>query len=72
MIHIILGTRAQLIKMAPILVELQNRKIDYNFIFLAEHKETMNSMLEMFGIKKPDMICGNLDKDINKVSTIMF
>jgi len=72
MIHIILGTRAQLIKMAPILVELQNRKIDYNFIFLAEHKETMNSMLEMFGIKKPDMILGNLNKDINKVSTIIF
>ena len=72
MIHIIIGTRAQLIKMAPIMVELQKRKIDYNFIFLAEHKETINSMIKMFGIKKPDVILGNINKDITNSFTMTF
>ena len=72
MIHIIIGTRAQLIKMAPIMVELQKRKIDYNFIFLAEHKETINSMIRMFGIKKPDVILGNINKDITNSFTMAF
>ncbi|MBS3093534.1 UDP-N-acetylglucosamine 2-epimerase (non-hydrolyzing) [Candidatus Pacearchaeota archaeon] len=70
MIHIILGTRAQLIKMAPIMKEMQNQNIDYNFIFLAQHKETMNSMIEMFGIKKPDVIIGNIDQDITNSRTM--
>ncbi|MGE0793444.1 MAG: non-hydrolyzing UDP-N-acetylglucosamine 2-epimerase [Candidatus Woesearchaeota archaeon] len=56
MIHIILGTKAQLIKMAPIMVELKNQKINYNFIFTGQHKETMNKLLENFNIKKPDYV----------------
>ena len=34
MIHVIVGTRAQIIKMAPVIKELENRGINYNFIFL--------------------------------------
>lgn len=72
MIHIIIGTRAQLIKMAPIMVELQNQKIDYNFIFLAQHKETIDSMIDMFNIKKPDIIIGKLDTDITSSTKMAF
>ncbi len=71
MIHIILGTRAQLIKMAPIMKELQDRGIKYNFIFMAQHKETMYSMLDMFGLKRPDFVIGDLDKDITSVETMI-
>ena len=59
MIHIIVGTRAQIIKMAPVMRELENRGIDYNFIFLAQHKETMYEIMAQFGIKKPDIIIGD-------------
>lgn len=71
MIHIIIGTRAQLIKTAPIFVELQKRKIPYNFIFTAQHKETMFSMMKQFGIKNPGYVLGDIGKDITKVSEII-
>lgn len=68
MIHIILGTRAQLIKMAPVMIELNKRDIDYNFIFLSQHKETVFEMLDEFKLKRPDQILCDNEKDI--VSTI--
>ncbi|MDD5638490.1 MAG: UDP-N-acetylglucosamine 2-epimerase (non-hydrolyzing) [Candidatus Pacebacteria bacterium] len=71
MIHIILGTRAQLIKMMPVMKELQNRKMEYNFIFLAEHKETISSILKEFHIKSPDIIIGDLNKDITNIITMI-
>ena len=52
MLHVIIGTRAQIIKMAPVMKELEKRGIDYNFIFLAQHKETMYEIMAQFGIKK--------------------
>jgi len=58
--------------MAPVMLELQKNNIEYNFIFLAEHKETMASMIKMFGLKKPDIVLGNLDKDITNIVTMGF
>ena len=72
MIHIIVGTRAQIIKMAPVMRELENRSIDYNFIFLAQHKETIHELISQFGIKKPDIVIGDLDKDITNVKDMIF
>ena len=71
MIHIILGTKAQLIKMAPIMVELQKRKIDYNFIFTGQHKETIKELIETFKLKKPDYILYE-GKDITKISQMII
>lgn len=55
MIHIFLGTKAQLIKMAPVMVELQNRNIPYNFIFSGQHQATVANIREEFGLKDPDI-----------------
>lgn len=55
MIHILLGTKAQLIKMAPIMRELQKRKIIYNFIFTGQHQQTITQSLNIFGLKNPDI-----------------
>jgi len=66
MIHIILGTKAQLIKMAPIMVELQNRKIDYNFILTGQHQAVMEELREDFGIKKPNYVMSK-GKDITNI-----
>jgi UDP-N-acetylglucosamine 2-epimerase (non-hydrolysing) len=54
-IHIILGTKAQLIKMAPIMKKLQKKEIPYNFIFTGQHKETIDKLRENFSIKEPDI-----------------
>jgi UDP-N-acetylglucosamine 2-epimerase (non-hydrolysing) len=55
MIHIFIGTKAQLIKMAPVMVELQNRNIPYNFIFSGQHQATVSNIREEFGLKDPDV-----------------
>src|SRR3990170_7628853 len=54
MINIIIGTKAQLVKMAPIMAGLQNKNIEYNFIFTGQHKETINELLNTFKLKMPN------------------
>jgi UDP-N-acetylglucosamine 2-epimerase (non-hydrolysing) len=56
MIHVFIGTKAQLIKMAPIMRALQDSQIEYNFIFSGQHQNTIDSLRENFGIKEPDII----------------
>ncbi len=56
MIHVFIGTKAQLIKMAPVMVGLQDRRIDYNFIFSGQHQETIQNIREEFALKDPDIV----------------
>lgn len=70
-IHIILGTRAQLIKMAPVMRILQDEKINYNFIFTGQHRNTIDQIRQNFGIKKPDIIL-HKGKDITKIHQMFF
>jgi UDP-N-acetylglucosamine 2-epimerase (non-hydrolysing) len=56
MIHIVLGTKAQLVKMAPVMVRLRERGIPYRFIHTGQHQATMSEMLEEFGLKPPDVV----------------
>ena len=55
MIHIVLGTRAQLIKMAPVMRALQREDIPYNFIFTGQHQDTIEELRKSFKIKEPDV-----------------
>lgn len=56
MIHIILGTKAQLIKMAPLMALMQNQGIAYNYIFTGQHKENIDDICQNFRIKNPDHV----------------
>jgi UDP-N-acetylglucosamine 2-epimerase len=62
-IAIILGTRAELIKTFPVMLEFQKRKIPYYFIHTGQHN--LQNLCEMFGVKKPDV---TLTKESNKSS----
>jgi len=64
MIHILIGIRAQLIKMCPIMKELTDRGVPYNFVFLAQHTKTINEIIDQFGIKRPDYIICPRNRDI--------
>lgn len=55
MIHIIIGTKAQLIKMAPIMKILVDRGIPYRHISTGQHRETMDDILANFGLPGPDL-----------------
>ena len=71
MIHVFLGTKAQLIKMAPVMVELQHRNIPYNFIFSGQHQATVSNIREEFGLKDPDITLYT-GKDITGIFQMML
>ncbi|HRT39854.1 MAG TPA: UDP-N-acetylglucosamine 2-epimerase [Candidatus Woesebacteria bacterium] len=64
--YVIIGTKAQLVKMAPVMLELEKRKIDYTFISTGQHQETIKDLISTFQIKKPDFYLYN-GKDITKI-----
>ena len=70
MIHAVVGTKAQMVKMAPLLARLQSRGIPYNFIFTGQHRETMEDLRENFGVKPPDVILYE-GRDITSVSAMI-
>ncbi len=53
-IAIIIGTRAELIKTFPVMLELQRRKIPYYFIHTGQH--SLGDFCNIFGVKKPDAV----------------
>lgn len=60
-IAIIIGTKAELIKCMPLMLELQKQKKDYWFIHTGQH--SLGKACKGFGIKKPDFI---LSKEPNR------
>jgi UDP-N-acetylglucosamine 2-epimerase (non-hydrolysing) len=56
MIHVVLGTKAQLVKMAPVMVRMKERGVPYHFVHTGQHRATMSEMLEEFGLKPPDVV----------------
>jgi len=53
-IAIVIGTKAELIKCMPIMLELQKRKRDYWFIHTGQHP--VRKACEEFGVKEPDFM----------------
>ncbi|MCP3932405.1 MAG: UDP-N-acetyl glucosamine 2-epimerase [Bacteroidetes bacterium] len=71
MIYIVLGTKAQLIKMAPVMRALQDQKMEYYFIHTGQHKESMKAMYEDFAIKGPDSVLYD-GPDITSIKQTFF
>ena len=53
-IAIVIGTKAELIKCVPVMLELQKKKIDYWFISTGQHP--LKDSAKKFGVKQPDFI----------------
>lgn len=54
MIHLFIGTKAQYIKMIPIIIELRHRKIPYRLIDAGQHASLTSHLIEQFGVPQPD------------------
>lgn len=52
----LIGTRAQLIKMAPVILEIERRKLPLTLVFSGQHKETMEQLSADFGIRTPHTV----------------
>jgi len=55
MIHIAIGTKAQFIKMAPIMHALAAKNLPYNLIDLGQHSGITDKLRLEFGLKSPDV-----------------
>lgn len=53
-IAFIIGTRAELIKSFPIMLELQKQKKDYYFIHTGQH--SLGNLCDVFSVKRPDFV----------------
>ena len=49
-ILIVIGTRPELIKLAPVVYELRKSKINYQIINTAQHKDLLEPYWDIFGI----------------------
>ena len=67
MIHIFIGTKAQFIKMAPIMQDLNNRGIRYNLIDAGQHAGLTGDLIQQFGLYRPDVFIRQERTNINSV-----
>jgi UDP-N-acetylglucosamine 2-epimerase (non-hydrolysing) len=51
----IIGTRAQLIKVAPVVVACEKRGMQITLLMTGQHQETMQDLIEEFSIKSPQV-----------------
>ncbi len=56
MIHIFIGTKAQYVKMAPVMLELKHRGIEFNLIDSGQHAELTKFYRRFFGLPRPQVV----------------
>tara|TARA_B100001971_G_scaffold212858_1_gene244158 strand:- start:545 stop:1660 length:1116 start_codon:yes stop_codon:yes gene_type:complete len=69
-ISIIIGTRAELIKTFPLMLEFQKRKTPYYFIHTGQHN--LQDLCDKFSVKRPDIILTKEPKKSSKFFTKQF
>jgi len=69
-IAIVLGTRAELIKMFPIMIELEKQKKEYYFIHTGQHN--LQELCKTFGVKGPDIILSKQPEKSSKFFSNSF
>jgi UDP-N-acetylglucosamine 2-epimerase (non-hydrolysing) len=55
-IYVTIGTRAQFIKVAPLLRMMIDQGMKYELIFTAQHRETIDEILKVYKLPPPDKI----------------
>jgi len=70
MIHFVIGTRAQLFKMAPIMIECERRNLKWRWIYTAQHIETIQTSLDTFGLPDPDFIVVDWDTEAKTMASM--
>ena len=55
MFYFFIGTKAQIIKMAPLLAEVSRRGLPYRYIDSGQHPEGSVAMLDVFGLPRPHL-----------------
>lgn len=72
MIHIVIGTRAQLLKMTPIMQECEARGLAWRWIYAAQHKETFQQTLDFFRVRDPDYVVVRWDSEAHTMGKMWY
>ena len=66
MIHVFIGTKAQYIKMAPLLRRMDDERVDYRLIDSGQHAALAERYRTEFGLRDPDLQMGG-DGDVESI-----
>ncbi len=61
-IYVTIGTRAQFIKIAPMLRKMIDQDLHYELIYTAQHQETIDEILKVYKLPKPDKVMYERDE----------
>jgi|UniRef100_A0A7C6ECG7 UDP-N-acetylglucosamine 2-epimerase (non-hydrolysing) len=64
---ILIGTKGQLVKVAPVMKELQDRNIPYKYVQTDQHPNFNRELEGKFGLKPPDLNLWKGKKDLVKI-----
>ena len=67
MIHVFIGTKAQYIKTAPVMREMDRRQLPYRLIDSGQHGEFASQLRAGLGVREPDVHVGG-SKDITTIA----
>ena len=66
LIHVLLGTKAELIKVAPVLAELDRRGIAYRLVEMGQHGARLAGLRAQLGVREPDVRLGG-SSDVDSI-----
>jgi UDP-N-acetylglucosamine 2-epimerase (non-hydrolysing) len=72
MIHVVIGTRAQLFKMTPVMLECERRGLEWRWIYAAQHRDTFAQTLDFFGLPPADHTIVDWDTEAKSVSKMLL
>jgi UDP-N-acetylglucosamine 2-epimerase len=72
MYHFIIGTKAQLIKMAPVMKEMMRREVPFHFIDSGQHAKTTEGLRRIFKLPAPDVSLRQSGEDITRIGSALL
>lgn len=61
---VLVGTKAQFIKTAPVILEMDRRGVAYRLVYTGQHSETFEALEAVFGTRPPDdVLVPNVEAD---------
>lgn len=71
-IYFVLGTRAQFIKVAPVMREMLDQDMVYTLIYTAQHRENIEDILEIYNLPPPNIVMYNYGEANTRASFLRW
>ena len=55
-VYFVIGTRAQFIKVAPVMRAMLDQEMPYTLVYTAQHKENIHEILDVYKLPQPDVV----------------